>query len=128
MIVHDCKPNMSRTDALLLADNLPRKAPELVTLLSMCADEIGSLIKDGQFGYVYQPTILSKDVALALEDHASELTNQQRARATNATRQLVIAAWELDYYGDLGNREKLTQVFDKYAAAAAEIKAAYGVQ
>jgi hypothetical protein len=128
MVVHDCKPNMSRTDALLLADNLPRNAPELVKLLDMCSEEIGTLIKDGQFGYVYQPTILSKDVALALEDYASALPNRQRVQATNATKRLVIAAWELDYYGDLGNREKLTEVFDKYAAAAAEIKTAYGVQ
>jgi hypothetical protein len=128
MIVADCKPNMSRADALLLSDNLPRNAAELISLLAMCSTEIETLIKDGQFGFIYQPTILSKDVAVALEDHHSELPDRQRALAIYATKKFVVAAWELDYYGDLGNREKITDTFNKYAAAAADIKAAYGAK
>jgi hypothetical protein len=128
MMVTDCKPNMSRADALLLSDNLPRNAGELITLLLQCSGEIEALIKDGQFGFIYQPTILSKDIAVALEDHHSELPDRQRAAAIYATKKFVVSAWELDYYGDLGNREKITETFNKYAAAAADIKAAYGAK
>ena len=35
------------------------------------------------------------------------------------------AAWRLDQYGDLGDRDKITQAYSLFAAAAAEIKDAY---
>jgi len=37
----------------------------------------------------------------------------------------VLAAWRLDQYGDLGDREKITQAHNNFSAAAADIKAAY---
>jgi hypothetical protein len=128
MMVTDCKPNMSRADALLLSDNLPRNSAGLIQLLGACSTEIETLIRDGQFGFIYQPTILSKDIAVALEDHHSELPDRQRAAAIYATKKFVVAAWQLDYYGDLGNREKINDTFKQYAAAAADIKAAYGAK
>jgi len=48
------------------------------------------------------------------------------AVATAAVRRLVLAAWELDFYGDLGNKEKITEAHNNFAAAFADIKAAYG--
>ena len=92
----------------------------------MCSAEVDTLIKDGQFGFVYQPTMLSKDIAIALEDTTSELPNLRRAQASNAIRRVVLAAWMLDLYGDLGNREKLTDSYNTFAAAITDIKAAYG--
>ena len=87
--------------------------------------EVETLIHDGSFGMVYVPTMMAKDVALALGDHASELTDRQRVSLTSAVRKLVVAAWRLDQYGDLGDREKITQAYTLFAAAAAEIKNAY---
>ena len=122
----NCNPTMSRLDAVALGQTLPKVSSELLRLLSLCSTEVDTLIKDGQFGFVYQPTMLSKDIAIALEDTTAELPNRQRAQASNAIRRVVLAAWMLDLYGDLGNREKLTDSYNTFAAAIAEIKTAYG--
>ena len=122
----NCSPTMSRLDAVALGQTLPKVSSELLRLLSMCSTEVDTLIKDGQFGFVYQPTMLSKDIAIALEDTTGQLPNRQRAQASNAIRRVVLAAWMLDLYGDLGNREKLNESYNTFAAAIADIKTAYG--
>jgi hypothetical protein len=116
---------MSRADAEILAENLPSSPAELVKLLEQRAGEVNQAIQDGQYGYVYIPTMLSKDIALAIDDHVSALPDQKRAEASAAVRRLVLASWELDLYGDLGNREKITNAYNSFAAAVADIKASY---
>jgi len=117
---------MSRTDAAQLAENLPSSSAELLKLLEQREREVNQAIQDGQYGYVYIPAMLCKDIALAIEDHASELPDARRAQAAVAVRQLVLAAWELDYFGDLGNKEKINDAYRSFSAAFAGIKAAYG--
>jgi hypothetical protein len=127
-VMTDCTPNISRLDAVALGQRLPNASSDLLKLLTMCSKEVDTLIKDGQFGFVYQPTMLSKDIAMALESHVGDLTSQQRTQAASAIRRVVLAAWELDLYGDLGNREKLSDTYTKYSAAIADIQSAYGSQ
>jgi hypothetical protein len=116
---------MSRSEAAGLAQELPNNPVELLKLMELRRGEVETLIHDGSFGMVYVPTMMAKDVALALGDHASELTDQQRVALMSAVRSLVVAAWRLDQYGDLGDRDKITQAYSVFAAAAAEIKDAY---
>jgi hypothetical protein len=116
---------MSRTEAAQLAQDLPNSSKELLKLMDLRRAEVEALIHDGSFGMVYVPTMLAKDVALALEDHGNELTDRQRVSLTSAVRRLVVASWRLDQYGDLGDRDKITQAYTLFAAAAAEIKNAY---
>ena len=117
---------MSRTDAAVLAESLPSSSAALLELLEQRSLEVKQAIQEGQYGYVYIPTMLSKDIALAIDDHVNELPDQRRAQASAAIRRLVLASWELDLYGDLGNMEKITGAYNTFAAAFAEIKAAYG--
>jgi hypothetical protein len=119
---------ISRTDAATLANSLPSATAELIKLLELRTHEVDQAIQAGQFGYVYIPTMLSKDIALALDDHVKELPEQRQAQAASAIRRLVLASWELDLYGDLGNKEKITRVYNLFAAAFADIKAAYGAR
>jgi hypothetical protein len=116
---------MSRTEVSQLAQDLPNNSAELLKLMELRRTEVESLIKDGSFGMVYVPTMLAKDVALALDNHRNELTDRQRVALTNAVRRLVVASWRLDQFGDLGDRDKITQAYTLFAAAAAEIKNAY---
>jgi hypothetical protein len=116
---------ISRTEAAQLAQDLPNNSAELLKLMELRRTEVETLIRDGSFGMVYVPTMMAKDVALALEDHGNELTDRQRVSLTNAVKRLVVASWRLDQYGDLGDREKITQAYTLFAAAAAEIKNAY---
>ena len=116
---------MARTDALLLSDSLPRNSKALLNLLSMCSDEVQKLVQGSQFGFVYQPTMLGKDIALALENYVNEVPAARRAQASDAIRRTVLAAWQLDMFGDMGNQEKITEAFNHFAAAIAAVKTAY---
>ena len=109
----NCEPNLSRTDALLMSDALPKTTKELLNLLGMCRTEIQKLIDGGQFGYIYQPTMLGKDIALALESMMGDVPARARP-GSRAVRRVVLAAWHLDYYADLGNRPKLTEAFNHF--------------
>lgn len=126
--ITSCEPNMTRTDALLMSDALPKNATALVGLLGMCSDEIQKLVQGAQFGFVYQPTMLGKDIALALEQHMTELPNARRPQAADAIRRTVLAAWLLDMYGDMGNQEKITDAYNQFAAAIAAVETAYAAQ
>jgi len=126
--INDCAPNMARTDALLLSDSLPRNAKALLNLLTMCSDEVQKLVQGSQFGFIYQPTMLGKDVALALEGHVTELPESRRPQAADAIRRTVLAAWQLDMFGDMGNQERITEAYGHFAAAIAAVKTAYAAQ
>jgi hypothetical protein len=117
---------LSLTDATALAQELPKDSGELLKLLDLRSEEVQSLIQEGNFGMVYVPTMLAKEVALALQDRLSELPARQQIPLTSAVRRLVLAAWRLDQYGDLGDRERITQAHSLFSAAVADIKAAYG--
>ena len=116
---------LTRADATSLAQDLPNNTAELLKLLELRAKEVETLIQEGNFGMVYVPTMLAKEVALALQDHASELPARQHIPLTSAVRQLILASWRLDQYGDLGDRDKIIQAHANFSAAAADIKAAY---
>ena len=116
---------MARTDALLLSDALPRNSKGLLNLLTMCSDEVQKLVQGNQFGFVYQPTMLGKDIALALENYINEVPAARRGQASDAIRRTVLAAWQLDMFGDMGNQEKITEAFNHFAAAIAAVKTAY---
>jgi hypothetical protein len=126
--IDNCEPNMARTDALLLSDSLPRNSKALLNLLGMCSDEVQKLVQGSQFGFVYQPTMLGKDIALALENYLNEVPSARRAQASEAIRRTVLAAWQLDMYGDMGNQEKITEAFNYFAASIAAVKTAYAAK
>jgi hypothetical protein len=115
--------------ALLTAldeDALPKTMQGLIAELSKRAGEVEQTVKDGNLGQVWLPAMGTKTVALALESHASTLPERQRALATVAIKRVVTAAWALDAYGDLGNKEKMTEAYEKLASAVADLKTAYG--
>lgn len=124
--VTDCPTTLSLADAAQLAETLPRTSRELLTLLSVCGHTAEMLISDGQLALVHLPAMLAKDIAIALEGYTIGLTEQQKVQAANAVKRLVVAAWKLIAYGDRRNREKLSESYDLFAAAIADITSAYG--
>ena len=109
-----------------LAADLPKTAPALLDLLQEHAQELGGMIAQGQFASVYVPAMLSKEIALSLEGHTSQLPNRRRAEAMEAIRRVVLAAWQLDGYGDLGDARKLADAYRVFTDAVAALHAAYG--
>jgi hypothetical protein len=117
--------SLSRTEAEAIIQEMPNNSGELLKLLDIRANEIKTLVDEGNFGMVWVPTMLAKEVGLALGDHARELPAQRQAPLMDAVRRLVLSAWRLDQYGDLGDRAKITGAHDLFAAAVNDIKAAY---
>jgi heavy metal-binding protein len=107
---------------------LPNTSGELLRLLELHRGEVKSFIDEGNLGMVYVPAMLAKDVSLALADHGGELRGDQVVPLTLAVKRLVVAAWRLDQYGDLGDRERLTSVYADFAGAVADIEAAYAAR
>jgi hypothetical protein len=111
-----------------ISQDLPSTTAELLKLFDQRTQEVQGFIKEGNFGMVYIPSLQAKEVALALQDHISELPARQHVALTSGVRRLVLAAWRLDQYGDLGDRERIAQAHENFAAAAADIKAAYATR
>ena len=61
----------------------------------------------------------------SLESHAGSLPAAKRALVTSAVKRVVTSAWEIDGYGDLGNRTKIVEAYQRMATAVADLKAAY---
>ena len=114
--------------ALIFApqEKLPDTTPELIAELTKRSEDTATQLKQGALGSIWLPAIGTKDVALALENHVSELSDEQRSLFSSALMRLTQAAWQIDADGDLGNKEKLTEDLKGFAAAVADIKAVYG--
>jgi len=111
--------------AVLNEDVLPKGVPELVAELNTRASEVDRLVKEGNLSEVWLPAMGTKTVALVLEQHANSLPAAKRAQVSSAVKRVVTSAWEIDGYGDLGNRTKIVEAYQRMATAVADLKAAY---
>lgn len=111
--------------AALNEDALPKTVPELITELNNRSGQIDSLVREGNLAEVWLPAMGTKTVALVLEQHASSLSPQKRALVSSAVRRVVSSAWEIDGYGDLGNKSKIVESYQRLALAVNDLKAAY---
>lgn len=107
------------------AADTPDTTARLLAELGAQSRQVDTLLLQGAFTEVYVPAMSTKDLALALEAHSSELPGDRRPRVASAVRRVVLAAWLLDLYGDLGNREKLTGAYHAFAAAVRDLTGAY---
>ncbi len=80
--------------------------------------EIESLLKSGALGGIYVPALRAKD--LALEIQAAQPTARQAA-IEPSVKQIVLAAYQLDNYGDLGNAEDALNAFRTMNAAVTQL-------
>ena len=105
---------------------LPSGTPELLAELSKRAGDVEQLVNEGNLSQVWLPATATKTVALVLETHANSLPERQRVAVSDSVKRVVTSAWELDAYGDLGDRKKITEAYQRLATAVGDLKAAYG--
>jgi hypothetical protein len=117
------KPIGAVSDSILL--EVPDEASEILELFRQRVQLIADLVKKGSFGEVWVPALQSKDLALALDARTKELPPARRSGATASVERLVRAAWLLDEYGDLGNRQQVESAFAAFSAAAGEVDAVF---
>jgi hypothetical protein len=73
------------------------------------------LIANGTWPDLYIPALEAKDLVLALAEKEPE-------RVALPAKKLVRAAWLLDTYGDLGNREQVESAYRLFEEAIRELE------
>lgn len=104
---------------------LPSDTAGLIAELESRAKEVETLVNEGSLAQVWLPAMGTKTVALALDQRAGNLPERQRTAIAAAVKQIVLASWEIDSYGDLGNRQKITEAYSRLAAAVANLRSQY---
>src|SRR5918993_1869908 len=91
---------------------------QLLTDLKARSAEVESLLKSGALGGVYVPALQAKDLALEIQAKHSG-ANQDAVEAS--VKQIVLAAYQLDNYGDLGDGEKAQEASRSMRAAITQL-------
>jgi heavy metal-binding protein len=118
-------PVPSGVDPALIPLPIPEAVPDMLDQLRTRTEQIGALIDKGLFADVYVPAFQAKDVALALEPHQRELPTDKQRITEPAIAKLVRAAYLLDAFGDLGNKQQIAAAYAEFAAASKDILAAF---
>jgi hypothetical protein len=115
----------SGIDPALVPLPIPDTIPEMLAQLSTRTDQIRSFIDKGTFAAIYVPAFQAKDLALALDEHKQELTPERRKLAEPAIAKLVRSAYLLDAFGDIGNKQQISEAYAKFVEAANDIRSAF---
>jgi hypothetical protein len=112
-------------DPALVPLPIPDTVPEMLAQLRTRTEQIRAFIDKGSFAAIYVPAFQAKDLALALDEHKSELTPERRKVAEPAIAKLVRAAYLLDAFGDIGNKQQISEAYAKFLEAAKDIHASF---
>jgi hypothetical protein len=102
-LVAPIAPSAPVAPSALVAPNAPVSPVALLSDLKARGAEVESLLKIGTLGALYVPALQAKDLALEIQAKQPE---QHRDMLEPAVKRIVIAAYELDAYGDVGDAEK----------------------
>jgi hypothetical protein len=102
--------------------SIPDSVGEIVAQIGTRNRQIGELIELGRFSDVWFPAFEAKDLALAMSPHAAQIPADKRALLEPTINRLLRAAWLLDAFGDLGNREQITAAYADFRSAVAGIE------
>ena len=119
-------PAAATTGTLLV--NIPEEPNEIAMELAIRNAAVQNLVRDGGFTEIWIPALEAKDLALALTPHLDRLAPDQQLPVRLAVKELVRAAWLLDWHGDLGNRQRVEAAYAIFGQAADIITATYNRQ
>ena len=105
---------------------IPEATGDIVAGITTRDQELQELIGRGAFAEIFIPALQAKELALALNDRTENLSMREQNDLKIAVRHLVRAAWLLDWYGDLGNKQQVSGAYDVFGSAASEISRVYG--
>jgi Heavy metal binding domain len=98
----------------------------LLTELKARDQEVAGMVKSGVLGAIYVPALQAKDLALQIQARQVSAPAQQRQALEAEVKRLVVAAYQIDNYGDLGDAQKINEVYRDFSAAVAAISAQLG--
>jgi hypothetical protein len=105
---------------------IPGTLKEIVTEIGVRNRRISELVDAGRFADIWLPAFEAKDLALAIIGYEPELPTYKRRGLDPAVNRLVHAAWMLDSFGDLGNREQVTAAYADFASSVTAIETLAG--
>lgn len=106
---------------------IPEVTADIVSGIADLNQQLQELIGRGAFTEIFIPALQAKELALALSDRAESLPNRARNDVRIAVRHLVRAAWLLDWYGDLGNKQQVSGAYDVFESSVSDISRVYEV-
>jgi hypothetical protein len=115
----------SGVDPALVPLPIPDTVTEMLAQLQTRTDQIRAFIDKGSFAAIYVPAFQAKDLALALDEHKGELTPERRRVAEPAIAKLVRSAYLLDAFGDIGNKQQISEAYAKFVEAAKDIHSSF---
>jgi hypothetical protein len=115
----------SGVDPGLVPLPIPDTVPEMLAQLSQRTEQIKRFIDQGSFANVYVPAFQAKDLALALDERTKDLRPEQLKVAGPAIKRLVRSAWLLDAFGDIGNRQQISEAYAQFAAAVKDVESVF---
>ena len=86
---------------------------------------VDGAVSSGSYGSIYIAALAAKDAALRLESLDGRLPEPQRVLVSAAVKRIVVSAWLLDMYGDLGDRQKIEESLQAFDAGIDELMARY---
>jgi hypothetical protein len=104
---------------------IPGTVGEILAQLKLRSDQIGELVRQGDFAAVWVPAFQAKDLAVGLEPHIAALPGLKRSAAEPAIARVVRTAWLLDAYGDLGNRQQIVDAYSMFTSAVSDVMATF---
>jgi heavy metal-binding protein len=121
-------PSASGVDPALVPLPIPDTVPEMIAQLRARTDQIRSFIDKGSFASIYVPAFQAKDLALALDSRKADLPADKRRVAEPAIAKLVRCAYMLDAFGDLGNKQQISEAYARFVEAAKDIESSFPSQ
>ena len=112
-------------DPALVPLPIPDTVPEILAQLTTRTDQIRAFIDKGTFAAIYVPAFQAKDLALALDEHKGELTPERRKTAEPAIAKLVRSAYLLDAFGDIGNKQQISEAYAVFVGAQKVIQSTF---
>jgi hypothetical protein len=82
-------------------------------------EEVATLVKNGGYGGIYVPALKAKDLALEIQSRLG--SSPQKLAIEAHVKQLLVAAYELDNYGDLGDAEKISAAYREFSSAVSAL-------
>jgi hypothetical protein len=104
---------------------IPDSIEAMVREVSARNQKIRDLIDKGSFAEIYLPAFEAKELALAIDEHSGQLLPEKRQDADAAIRQLVRAAWLLDAFGDIGNRQQIVDTYASFGSAVSTLESLF---
>ena len=102
--------------------SIPDTVEGIVAEIGTRNRQIAELIERGKYPDVWLPAFEAKDLALAMSAHAARLPADKGQLLEPAIRRLLHAAWLLDAFGDVGNREQITAAYSDFRSAVSGIE------